>query len=47
MGDSGDKHQKGEKIIAMTDTHGDVLSALPGAPVHETDMSLLPEGLQA
>jgi hypothetical protein len=31
----------------MTDTHGDVLSPLPGAPVNETDMSLLPEGLQA
>jgi transposase len=47
IGDSGDKHQKGEKIIAMTDTHGDVLSPLPVAPVNETDMSLLPEGLQA
>jgi hypothetical protein len=26
IGYSGYKHQKGEKIIAMTDNHGDVLS---------------------
>jgi len=31
----------------MTDNHGDVLSPLPVAPVNETDMVLLPEGLQA
>jgi transposase len=31
----------------MTDNHGDVLSPLPVAPVNETDMILLPEGLKA
>jgi transposase len=31
----------------MTDHHGDVLSPLPVAPVNETDMRLLPEGLNA
>jgi transposase len=31
----------------MTDNHGYVLSPLPVAPVHETDMILLPEGLKA
>jgi hypothetical protein len=47
MGYSGYKPQKGEKIIAMTDNNGYVLSPLPVAPVNETDMILLPEGLQA
>ena len=31
----------------MTDNHGYVLAPLPVAPVNETDMVLLPEGLQA
>jgi transposase len=31
----------------MTDHNGYVLSPLPVAPVHETDMLLLPEGLKA
>jgi transposase len=31
----------------MTDNHGDVLSPCPVAPVNETDMILLPEGLNA
>jgi hypothetical protein len=31
----------------MTDNHGYVLSPLPVAPVNETDMILLPEGLKA
>jgi hypothetical protein len=31
----------------MTDNHGDVLSPLPVAPVNETDMVLLPDGLNA
>jgi len=47
IGYSGYTHQTGEKVIAMTDNHGDVLSPLPVAPVNETDMVLLPEGLQA
>ena len=41
------KHQKGEKIIAITDNHGYVLAPIPVAPVNETDMVLLPEGLHA
>jgi len=45
IGYSGYTHQTGEKVIAMTDNHGDVLSPLPVAPVNETDMVLLPEGL--
>ena len=47
MGYSGYKHQKGEQVIAITDNHGYVLSPLPVAPVHETDMVLLPDGLNA
>src|SRR3954465_8011279 len=47
IGYSGHKHQKGEKIIAITDNHGYVLSPLPMAPVNEMDMVLLPEGLNA
>jgi hypothetical protein len=31
----------------MTDNNGDVLSPFPVAPVNETDMVLLPEGLNA
>jgi transposase len=31
----------------MTDNHGYVLSPLPVAPVNETDMRLLPDGLKA
>ena len=31
----------------MTDNHGYVLAPLPVAPVNETDMVLLPKGLQA
>jgi transposase len=46
MGYSGYKHQKGEKVIAITDNHGYVLSPLPVAPVNETDMALLPESLK-
>src|SRR5215204_33125 len=44
---SGHKHQKGDKVIAITDNNGYVLAPLPVAPVHETDMVLLPKGLQA
>src|SRR6266849_7582839 len=47
IGYSGYKHQKGEKVIAMTDNNGYVLAPLPVAPVHETDMVLLSKGLQA
>ncbi len=47
MGYSGYKHQKGEKVIAIIDNNGSVLVPLPVAPVHETDMILLPKGLKA
>jgi hypothetical protein len=47
MGYSGYKHQKGEKVIAITDNQGYVLVPVPVAPVNETDMILFPEGLQA
>ena len=41
------KHQKGEKVIAITDNHGAVLAPVPVAPVNETDIVLLPQGLHA
>ena len=47
MGYSGHKHEKGEKVIAMTDNHGSVLAPVPVAPVDETDMVLFPDGLKA
>ena len=39
--------QKGEKIIAIIDNNGYVLAPVPVAPVNETDMVLLPDGLKA
>jgi hypothetical protein len=36
IGYSGDKHQKGENIMAITDNHGYVLAPVPVAPVNET-----------
>src|SRR5215831_20069455 len=47
IGYAGHKHQKGEKVIAILDNHGYVFAPVPVAPVHETDMVLFPEGLQA
>ena len=47
MGYSGDKHQKGEQIIAITDNHDPVVAPVPVAPVNETDMVVCPEGLNA
>ena len=47
IGFSGYKHQKGEKIIAITENQGYVLAPVPVAPVNETDMVLLPQGLKA
>jgi len=47
MGYSGYKPQKGEKVIAITDNQGYVLAPVPVAPVNETDMVLLPQGLRA
>ena len=36
-----------EKVIAIIDNHGYVLAPVPVAPVNETDMVLLPQGLYA
>src|SRR5215813_6180947 len=47
IGYSGYKHQKGEKVIAITDNNGYVLAPAPVAPVNETAMVLFPEGLKA
>ena len=47
IGYSGYQHQKGEKVIALTDSQGYVLASVPVAPVNETDMVLFPEGLKA
>ena len=47
IGYSGHKHEKGEKVIAIIDNPGYVLAPVPVAPVNETDMVLLPEGLKA
>jgi len=47
IGYSGYKHQKGEKVMAIIDNNGYVLAPLPVAPVNETDMVLVPEGLKA
>jgi transposase len=47
IGYSGDKHQKGEQVIAITDNNGYVLAPVPVAPVNETAMVLFPEGLHA
>jgi hypothetical protein len=44
---SGHKHQRGEKVIAIIDNHGYLLSPLPVAPVNRSDTVLLPEGLKA
>jgi transposase len=46
IGYSGHKHQRGEKIIAVTDNHGFVISALTTAPVNRVDTVLLPDGVK-
>jgi transposase len=46
IGYSGHKHQTGEKVIAIADNRGNVLAPLTVAPVNETDMVLLPQGLK-
>jgi hypothetical protein len=47
IGYSGHKHQKGDKVTAITDNHGSILAPVPVAPVNEIDMVLLLEGLKA
>src|SRR5713101_7287435 len=46
LGYSGHKHQTGEKVLAIIDNNGYVLTPLPVAPVNEADTVLLPEGLK-
>src|SRR6266852_3510167 len=43
----GTNTRRGEKVIAIIDNHGSVLASVPVAPVHATDMMLLPQGLKA
>ncbi|MEJ7616603.1 MAG: hypothetical protein WKF30_06465 [Pyrinomonadaceae bacterium] len=43
---SDHKHQTGEKVIAIADNHGYVLSPLTIAPVNKSDIVLLAEGLK-
>lgn len=47
IGYSGHKHQRGEKVIAIIDNNGYILSPLPVAPVNRADTVLLPAGLKA
>jgi hypothetical protein len=47
VGEAGYKPQTEEQGIASTDHHGSVVAPAPVAPVHETDMSLWPQGLNA
>lgn len=45
IGYSGHKHQKGEKVLAITDINGFVISPLTIAPVNINDCTLLPDSL--
>jgi transposase len=45
VGYSGHKHQTGEKIMAITERHGNVLAPCPVASVNVNDCVLLPESL--
>jgi len=47
MGYSGHQPQQGDQDIAITDNNGDGLAPLPVAPVNETALVLLPQGLKA
>jgi hypothetical protein len=46
MGYRGHKPQKGETVLALSDTHGYGLAPLTGAPGNEVAMGLLPQGLK-
>lgn len=46
IGYSGHKHQTGEKIIAIADNHGYIVSPVTVAPVNKADTVLLPQGLK-
>jgi transposase len=45
IGYSGHKHQKGEKIMAITENHGYVVAPFPVAAVNVNDCVLLPQSL--
>jgi transposase len=45
IGYSGHKHQKGEKVLAITDRNGFIVSPFPTAPVNNNDCILLPASL--
>ncbi len=45
IGYSGHKHQKGEKVIAIVDKNGFIISPYTIAPVNENDCILLPNSL--
>jgi hypothetical protein len=47
IGYSSQKHQKGEKVIAIVDNNGFVLAPRPVAPANEADTVLLPDGVKA
>jgi hypothetical protein len=46
IGYSGHKHQKGEKILVVTDNNGFIIAPLVAAPVNESDMVLLPNSFK-
>jgi len=45
IGYSGHKHQKGEKVLAIVDKNGFIISPYTIAPVNKNDCILLPESL--
>jgi hypothetical protein len=47
VGEAGDTPRTGETGIAITDHQSAVVAPAPVAPVHETDMLLWPQGLNA
>ena len=46
IGYSGHKHQKGEKVLAITDRKGFVIAPFTIAPVNINDCVLLPDSLE-
>ena len=46
IGYSGHKHQRGEKVVAITDKNGNVIAPYTIAPVNVSDCILLPDSLK-
>lgn len=46
IGYSGHKHQKGEKILVVTENNGYVIAPLVAAPVNQSDMVLFPNSFK-